>query len=467
MNRARGRISIILFVLVTAAVAGWWFFRDRPAPPPDITALGSMAPEVAALLTDLRAAIADDADNPDAWGRFAMACEANGFVGAARDAYAVATRLAPREPRWTYRLALVTSRLGEPEAAWSALARTNELAPEYAPAWSRRGDWLLDRGDPDGAEAAFGRALAIESGNLRASTGMARVHLHRRDYQRAAQVLEQALERHPGDRYALQLLGTAYGRLGRPDDALIALAVGAQGEPAFRDPWSEEIGKYRRGFATTLKAATAEAMAGRFDRALPLFEQLRQQNPSDVSLANHTAEVLTAAGRPAEAIRLLTSMVNARSDNADTHVGLASAYLASGDPARAETSADRAIALQASGARALEIKGMIAWRAGQRPEAAALFERALARDPRHVRLLSWIGLIALEDKRPRDATLAFTQVLRRDPLQADALAGLALAQLALGDREQASAALRRAEQVAPGHPRVREARQHLDRAVHP
>jgi tetratricopeptide (TPR) repeat protein len=423
-----------------------------------------MAPEVSTLLNELRAAVEDDSDNPDAWGRLAMACEANGFVGAARQCYDVATRLAPREPRWTYRLALVTSRLGESEVAWSALTRTNELAPEYVPAWCRRGDWLLDRGQVDAAVAAFERALAIESGNLWASIGIARVHLERHDYQRAVERLEELLQRHPGERYALQLLGTAYRRLGRVDDASIALTVGARGEPAFRDPWSEEVGQYRRGFATKLKAATAEAMAGQFDRALPLLEELRRESPGDVALANHTAEVLTAAGRQAEAIDLLTSIVDRRAANADTYLALASAYLASGDAARADAAADRAIALHASGARAHEIKGTIAWRSGRREEALARFEQGLARDPRHVRLLSWIGLIALEQKRPRDATLAFSQVLRRDPMQPDALAGLALSQFALGDREQAAAALRRAEQIAPDHPRVREARARLEQS---
>ena len=421
-----------------------------------------MAPEVAALLTELRQAIKNKPDDPDAWGRFAMACEANGLIGAARQGYERSIALAPRDPRWTYRLAIVTSRLGEFDTAWSALTRTNELAPEYAPAWARRGDWLLDRGEVDAAQAAFERALSIDSGSAWASVGTARVHLARRDYQRAEQLLEQILQRHPGDPYALQLLGTVYRRLGRVNDASIALTVGARGERAFSDPWSEEIGQYRRGFATTLKAATAEAMAGRFDKALPLFEELRRQNPSDISLANHTAEVLTSGGRPAEAIRLLTSVIEARGDNADTHLALASAYLATGDAARAEIAAERAIALRASGARAYEIKGMIAWRRQQRPEAIALFEQGLARDPRHVRMLSWIGLIQLEQQRPQDATMAFSQVLRRDPLQPDALAGLALAQFAVGDHRQALMALTRAEQVAPGHPRVVEARRRLD-----
>jgi tetratricopeptide (TPR) repeat protein len=466
MLRALVRTTLLLAAIGAAGSGCRWAPHSSTPEPPEVESLGGMDPEVAALLRELRAAIQSNRADAEAWGRFAMACEANGFVGAARRAYDVAVDLAPDEPRWRYRLALVTSRLGEHETALAALVRTNELAPGYGPAWARRGAWLIDRGDTGGAEAAFRRALIIDGGDPSASAGLARVHLQRREDRRAVDVLEALLERQPGDRYALQLLGTAYRRLGRIDDASFALAVGAGGEPTWRDPWSEEVGEYRRGFATMLKAATAEAMAGRFDRALPLLEQLRRRKPDDISLANHTAEVLTAGGRPADAIRLLTSLVDARTDNADTLLALASAHLASGDAASAETHADRAIARNVAGARAFELKGMIAWRGGRAAQASELFERGLARDPRNVRLLAWIGLIDLEAHRPRDAAEAFVAVIRRDPLQADALAGLAMAQHALGATDEATRSLARAEQVAASHPRVMEARARL-RASHP
>jgi len=422
-----------------------------------------MDPEVAGLLRELRAAVENDRGSAEAWGRLAMGCEANGFVGAARQGYETAARLAPVEPRWAYRLALVTSRLGEPDAALATLARVNELAPDYGPAWSRRGLWLLDRADTAAAEEAFSRALALDGSDPSASIGLARVHLQRRENNRAAAVLEGVLEQHPGNRYALQLLGTAYRRLGRIDDASFALAVGAAGEPSWRDPWSAEVGDYRRGFATLLKAATAEAMAGRVDRALPILEELRRRSPDDVSLTNHTAEVLTSAGRAGDAIRLLTPMQDGRG-NADTHLALASAYLASGELEPAGAQADRAIAAHAPGGRALSLKGLIAWRTGRRHEALELFEQALARDPRDVKMLAWVGLIHLEAGKPRDAVARFSEVLRRDPLQPDALAGLAMAQHILGANQEATLALDRAEQVAPDHPRVREARARLGRA---
>jgi tetratricopeptide (TPR) repeat protein len=461
------RIIAILAASAAIALGAWWALPSDIPAVPSIESLGNMDPEVSTLLHQLRAGVEKNPRDADAWGRFAMACEANGFVGTARQAYDAAARLAPREPRLAYRLALVTARLGEHDVAISELARVNELAPDYAPAWSRRGAWLLDRGDMSGASAAYERALRIDANDLQASIGLARVRLAQRDDRRAADILERTLEHHSGDRYALQLLGTAYRRLGRIDDASFALAIGASAEPAWPDPWSEAVGEYRRGFAATLKAATAEAMAGRVDRALPLLDGLRRRYPNDTSLANHSAEVLTAAGRPLEAIQLLAPILQSGSDNSDTHLALASAHLAAGDLARADAHADRAIAVDAAGSRAFEIKGAIAWRRRQLSRASTLFEQGLRRDPRHVKLLAWIGLIDLEAHRLRDAVAAFAEVIRRDPLQPDALAGLAMAHHAMGADEEAALALARAEQVAASHPRVREARARLQRVARP
>src|SRR5688500_8691584 len=138
MSGALVKIAVLL-VAFGAAGAGCRRAHSSTPEPPQIEALGDMDPEVGALLRELRAAIQRDRADAGAWGRFGMACEANGFVGAARRAYEISADLAPDEPRWRYRLALVTSRLGEHDAALAALVRTNDLAPNYAPAWTRRG----------------------------------------------------------------------------------------------------------------------------------------------------------------------------------------------------------------------------------------------------------------------------------------------------------------------------------------
>ncbi len=116
--------------------------------------------------------------------------------------------------------------------------------------------WLLDRGDAANALAAFQVAIRTAPGDPAGHIGAALVHLSRREDAAAAAALESLLASIPGDRYALQLLGTAYRRLGRDDDARFALTVGSTGQPSWTDPWSDDISQYRRWFPAMLKEAT-------------------------------------------------------------------------------------------------------------------------------------------------------------------------------------------------------------------
>ena len=95
-------------------------------------------------------------------------------------------------------------------------AEGHRANPSYAPAHWRLGLWLLDADDTDGAERAFcTRQRAEPSGSRRGTSASGASYLQRHDDQRAADVLERTLAKSPGDRYAMQLLGTAYRRLGR------------------------------------------------------------------------------------------------------------------------------------------------------------------------------------------------------------------------------------------------------------
>ena len=209
----------------------------------------------------------------------------------------------------------------------SALDRAIAIDGTYAPAHWRRGLWLLDTSRPDDAHPAFEKAVALDAANPGGWFGLARVALHRRQEADAVELLERYLSQHPGDRYALRLLGTAYQRLGRTEEAEYALSVGATGEPVWPDPWTDAVGEFRVGFAQTLKAATAQLMAGQFDAAIPVLERLLRERPDEVSLMHQLGLSYVAAGRAPEGVALLERALARDDANLESHLRLATAYL--------------------------------------------------------------------------------------------------------------------------------------------
>ena len=103
------------------ATLAFVFLYARPSTPrlPRLENLGTIAPEVADSARQAIESLAEDPRDANRWGRFGMVCEANGLIGAARDAYAAATTVSGAEAKWWYRLALVQARSGRMDDAVS------------------------------------------------------------------------------------------------------------------------------------------------------------------------------------------------------------------------------------------------------------------------------------------------------------------------------------------------------------
>lgn len=434
---------------------------DRGPRPADPAAFGELDPAVTALLNELTAAVNADRSDAARWGRLAMGLEANGLLVQAAENYEVAVRLDGDEPRWRYQLALLKARRGEIDAAIAELDRVIELAPGYAPARWKQGLWWLDRGNTAKATAAFEAAVKAAPADAAGHIGLALVHLSNREDTRAVAALETLLATHPGDRYALQLLGTAYRRLGREQDARFALTVGSSGQPSWPDPWSDEIAQYRRGFAAMLKEATQLGLERKFDEAIARLDQLVKLRPNDQALRVYLGGMYAAAGRVSEAAAILDPMLAADPSNFDATMHLASGYLFAGDLDRAAAYATRALALRPSNADAAKLQGMVHWQQGRMREAEALLTDAANADPRDPMPHLWMGMILGQQMRYVEARQRFEAALSKNPLLGDALIGVADTFAATGAFAQAEVALKRAEQAEPGNPRLAAARDRI------
>lgn len=443
-----------LVLLITAQCA-------RGPEAPDLASYGELDPDVASLLSELTTAVNAAKSDADRWGRLGMALEANGLLVDAESAYATAVELADREPRWRYRQALLRNRRGDHDAALADLDRVIALAPDYTPARWRRGLWLLDRGDAAAARAAFEDAVRIAPRDSGGHIGLALTHLSKREDGEAALVLERLLASQPGDRYAMHLLGTAYRRLGREDDARFALKVGASGEPAWTDPWSDDVQQYRRGFPALLKEATQLGGARRFDEAIALLDQLVKRRPDDRSLQVYLGGMYAAAGRVREAKAILDPILAAEPDHFDALMHLASGHLFAGELDTAASFATRALALRPGSADAAKLQGLVAWQREDLKAAESMLSTAAAADPRDPMPHLWAGMILGQQRRYADARRRFDAALERNPLLGDAWLGVADTYAAVGEFARAITALKRAEQVEPANPRLAAARDRI------
>jgi tetratricopeptide (TPR) repeat protein len=459
--------GVMLARSVRAAVVIWsllLFGCERGPVPADPRTFGELDPAVSSLLDELTAAVNADRSDAARWGHLAMGLEANGLLVQAAENYDVAVRLDGREPRWRYLLALLKARRGEIDSALADLEHVVQLAPDYVPARWKQGLWWLDRGDTAKAQAAFQVAAQTAPRDPAGHIGLGLVHLSKREDAKAAAALETVLAANPGDRYALQLLGTAYRRLGREQDALFALTVGSTGQPVWADPWSDEVGQYRRGFAAMLKEATQLGLERKFDEAIARLDQLVKLRPDDQALRVYLGGMYAAAGRVTEAAAILDPVLAADPSHFDATMHLASGYLFAGNLDRAAAYATQALALRPSNADAAKLQGMVHWQQGRTREAETLFNAAASVDPRDPMPHLWMGMILGQQARYAEARQRFETALSKNPLLGDALIGVADTFAATGAFGQAEVALKRAEQAEPNNPRLAAARDRINAA---
>lgn len=437
-------------VIVAASVVSLAACQRGPAVP-ELAAYGTLEPAVAAVLTERLTAVSAARTDADQWGRLGMALEANGLTPQAKDAYAAATTLPATHGRWPYHLARLRARDGDTAGALAAYDDAITRSPDYVPARWRRGLVLLDRGDITAAEAAFRVAVNLAPADSAGVTGLARVQMAQGKAQDAAATLEALLDRAPDDRYAYQILGTAYRALGRTDEAADAAAAGATGEPQWLDPWASEVGIYRRGFAAMLKEATTLGLEGNHAEAIRLLEALRAQRPDDRELTTYLGGLYATAGRTADARPLLEGVLRATPDNFDATMNLATAHLFDRAWDEADRLAARALELRPRDADATRLRGVVAWRRGALDDAERWLGEAAAANPTDAKALAWIGSIRLERRQAAQALAAYRAALARDPLLGDALVGGASAALATGAVDDAARWVARARKVAPAH----------------
>ncbi|HVS10320.1 MAG TPA: tetratricopeptide repeat protein [Planctomycetota bacterium] len=317
------------------------------------------------------------------------------------------------------------------------------------------------------------RELYARAGSEEAMIMIARLDVEQGRYDAAIAALEPLLSRRPDDRELPVLLGAAYRRARRYDDALEMYRRALAGGPNARV-------EYNRGIALSRMGRTGEAIAA-YERALDLA-------PSFAPAMANLGQAWLERGRTPEAIALLRRALEADPDALTARATLGFAHFLSGDIDAAQRITNEVLERAPDSAAALNTLGKIQEArcgAAACPPAVAAYERAIALDrayaePRlnlaQLRLdagdsaaAASLARQALEirpawtaarvvlaramqrEERWNDAMEELARAVRDDGGDARARAELAHVHLMMGNAAAAAAEARRAIALHPGH----------------
>lgn len=373
-----------------------------PIPHPDLDPLEPQVSDQIREYRDLAQETLDDPESGDgkragALGEMGRIYYTYGLTAAAEVCYVNAITLAPQEARWPYYLGMLLQREGRFEEAAQAYRRSLQLDPAYPPTLFYLAEVELAREDAAAAEAALDKYLELEGESAAGWALRGELALSRKDYARAVEHLEKALELFPRANRLHVPLALAHRNLGNMDKARENLArrgsIGAR--PA--DPRIDQLEELKEGERVHLIRGRMAFQAGDFDGARDAFDKAVAANPDSVPARVNLGATLSRTGDADGAISQFRRALELDPENQSAHFNMASLYRQQDDLDNARQHLEMAVKLDPDDSAA---QLDLAWLLLQQGEPAAAldhFERAEAgaRSPADARLGRAKALVAL------------------------------------------------------------------------
>ena len=266
-----------------------------------------------------------------AHGRTAMLFHAYSLREAAEACYRNARALDPVEFRWAYLLGLLLHDAGDADSAVLQLERALEIRPDYVPALIALGEVQYELNRLEAAEAQFARSNEIGGRSAAALLGLGRVASSRRDYARAVELLEAALELAPGATEIHYPLGVAYRGMGESAAAEQWLSRRGNVRAEIADPVMNEVRVLARGVQLYLNRGSGYFQQRQYESARTEFERAVAARPDDASAHANLGVTLAMLGEEELSRDELNAAVELDATNVLANYNLATLLAARGE----------------------------------------------------------------------------------------------------------------------------------------
>ena len=438
-----------------------WLLACCSAPPelqfPELTIPESLDPEILSLVNAQLEKARQDPSDPEQLGQLGLVFEANVLWRQARQCFSAAADRAPEDPVWAYHAARASQYMGDFDGAFTAMRVVAEGFPSFAPAQHHLGELLLESGDIDGAEAAFQRAVTLREKSPEGYLGLGGVALQRRDYAAAVAALEHALALDPGHKMAAFLVGRAYRRLGRIEDAD---RVQAQGQNAVKtyipDRTASDLPRYTRGYSARLDQSAQLLNAGRPQEAIIVLEKMHRDRPRDTNIMNNLSVAYRRVNRIEDALAILDKSVEVDPDLFATYINRSYILCALQRYPEALADADAGIERSPETAQAHYARGKALLFMSEYAQARGALETAIGLDNRTPMFHQALAGACLRLEDNAGARAALEELIRISPRDLVGLTTLGMVYVNLEDWAGARRALDAARELEPTAERVKQ-----------
>lgn len=374
-------------------------------------------------------------------------------------------KFSPREPRAAYLRSVIAGNRGDLAAMKESLTEITKLLDPVPPNILTANRQMLflaglahfGLGNQEKAFDYLSVYLRQYPGDPGATKLLASIHLERNDRTRAISLLEPLLHASPNDVRAMALLANAYmqERNYRQASALLEQAVrlsGGDGEMrtqlglSLLGAGKAEVGleNLQQAFAKDpkqskagLALATLHLRNGQPKRALEVIEKLVKAEPENLTALNMLGIVRVAAGDRNGGRKAYEQVLSKDAGYLAASLNLARLDAAEGNPNTARQHLQQVLRTDAKNVESMIELAAIEEQAGNRKEAVRWLEKARDEPKGAVRAGILLAQFHQRTGNPNEALAVAKMTVAKEPENLAALATLARANLALGDKRSA------------------------------